>query len=322
MRNWLVCFIWLVGSVLLPGTAWGQTCSFSVPSMVFAGSTIPGSAINSMTSVTANCSGLLSLGQKVLICPNLNEGSGGATASARIMVNGANALNYQLYQDAARSIVWGSATWPYAARPPGFLVAFTTILGPLLGSGSTTITLYGQVLANQATAPAGPYTSTFTGANATFNYRYDDGNGCTTASGATASPPAFTVQITLANDCAVTAQNIDFGPNGLLNANIDQTGQVRVTCTPTVPYSVSLSLGNTGTSPTARKMVNGAQSITYGLYQDSNRTVPWGNTIPTNTVARTGDGTAQGITVYGRVPPQATPSPGTYSDTIIVTVTY
>ncbi|MCK0282636.1 spore coat protein U domain-containing protein, partial [Salmonella sp. 16E108] len=92
--------------------------------------------------------------------------------------------------------------------------------------------------ANQATAPAGPYTSTFTGANATFNYRYDDGNGCTTASGATASPPTFTVQITLANDCAVTAQNIDFGPNGLLNANIDQKGKVSVTCTPTVPYSI------------------------------------------------------------------------------------
>nr|WP_281033880.1 spore coat protein U domain-containing protein [Mesorhizobium sp. M4B.F.Ca.ET.049.02.1.2] len=37
---------------------------------------------------------------------------------------------------------------------------------------------------------------------------------------------------------------------------------------------------------------------------------------------RTGVGTAQNLTVYGRVPPQTTPSPGVYTDTVIVTVTY
>ncbi|QND53210.1 spore coat U domain-containing protein [Phyllobacterium sp. 628] len=322
MRNWLICCIGFLGLWLLPSPALAQSCQFTVPSMVFSGSTIPGTVINSMTSVTAECQGLLGLGRKVLVCPDLNEGSGGATAGGRKMLNGANVLNYQLFQDAARSIVWGSAIWPYAARAPGFLVEFTTILGPLLGGGSTTINLYGQIFAGQAAAPAGTYLSTFAGANATFRFRYDDGAGCATASGATGSPASFTTQITLSNDCMVTAQNIDFGPKGVLNSNVDQSGQVNVTCTPTVPYSISLGLGGTGTSPTTRKMTKAAESITYGLYQDSNRTVPWGNTIPTNTVAGTGNGTAQSITVYGRVPPQNTPSPGVYSDTIIVTVTY
>jgi outer membrane usher protein len=37
---------------------------------------------------------------------------------------------------------------------------------------------------------------------------------------------------------------------------------------------------------------------------------------------RTGTGLAQSATVYGRIAPQSTPSPGTYNDTIVVTLTY
>jgi outer membrane usher protein len=39
-------------------------------------------------------------------------------------------------------------------------------------------------------------------------------------------------------------------------------------------------------------------------------------------VASTGNGASQPFTVYGRVPPQTTPTPGAYSDTVTVTVTY
>jgi spore coat protein U-like protein len=39
-------------------------------------------------------------------------------------------------------------------------------------------------------------------------------------------------------------------------------------------------------------------------------------------VSGTGTGLTQTLTVYGRVAPQTTPKPGTYSDTIIATVTY
>ena len=33
-------------------------------------------------------------------------------------------------------------------------------------------------------------------------------------------------------------------------------------------------------------------------------------------------GAAQPLTVYGRVPPQTTPSAGVYTDTVVVTITY
>ena len=57
-------------------------------------------------------------------------------------------------------------------------------------------------------------------------------------------------------------------------------------------------------------------------YRDLARTLPWGSTIGTNTVAGTGTGSAQAYTAYGHVPAQATPSAQTYTDTIVVTVTY
>ncbi|MBS0432870.1 MAG: spore coat protein U domain-containing protein, partial [Proteobacteria bacterium] len=52
------------------------------------------------------------------------------------------------------------------------------------------------------------------------------------------------------------------------------------------------------------------------------RTVVWGNTIGTNTVASTGTGSAQAFTVYGQVPAQTTPPAAVYNDTVNVTVTY
>ena len=73
---------------------------------------------------------------------------------------------------------------------------------------------------------------------------------------------------------------------------------------------------------TTRKMTSGANTINYSLYQNSSRTTVWGNTVGTNTVSGTGSGLGQALTVYGRVPPQTTPAPGTYTDTIVATVTY
>lgn len=52
------------------------------------------------------------------------------------------------------------------------------------------------------------------------------------------------------------------------------------------------------------------------------RTTVWGNTVGTDTVSATASGSAQSHTVYGRVPPQTSPAPASYTDTITVTVTY
>ena len=53
-------------------------------------------------------------------------------------------------------------------------------------------------------------------------------------------------------------------------------------------------------------------------------TTVWGNTTGAggNVVSKTADGTVQSTQVFGRVPPQLTPSAGVYTDTVTVTVTY
>lgn len=70
-------------------------------------------------------------------------------------------------------------------------------------------------------------------------------------------------------------------------------------------------------------MKKGAETVTYGLYQDGARTLPWGSgAVPGEAVPGTATGLAQNLVVYGRVAPQTTPSPGAYTDTVVVTVTY
>ena len=94
-------------------------------------------------------------------------------------------------------------------------------------------------------------------------------------------------------------------------------------CTNTTPYNIGLSAGaGTGATVTTRKMTSGAKTINYSLYRDTPGGAVWGTTIGTNTVSATGTGSAQNTTVHGRVPPQAVPGAGTFTDTVVVTVTY
>jgi spore coat protein U-like protein len=143
-----------------------------------------------------------------------------------------------------------------------------------------------------------------------------------TAATATGS---FQVSVTIQATCTITgATALNFGTAGVLGANVDQTSTITVQCTNTTPYDIGLDQGVNGSSVTAREMVGGptSEAIQYSLYRDAARTLNWGTTIATDTVTATGNGTAQNYTVYGRIPPQTTPTPGSYTDTITVTVTY
>lgn len=140
----------------------------------------------------------------------------------------------------------------------------------------------------------------------------------------------MTVQLTVAGTCTVNTATLDFGSTGLLTSAIDATSTLSVTCSNTTPYAIGLDNGSNFSS--TRRMRQGASSnyIGYALYTDSARTVAWttasSSTACTTTgscVLGTGDGTAQSITVYGQVPALGTaPSPGSYSDTVTITVTY
>ncbi len=132
----------------------------------------------------------------------------------------------------------------------------------------------------------------------------------------------FDVLITINAFCAITSPtDLDFGSNNLLNANVDQTSTLDVQCTNTTPFDIGLDQGLNFT--TTRRMDDGGGNfVEYALYSDAGRTTAWGDIILTDTVADTGDGTANTYTVYGRVPVQTTPAPGAYVDTVTIEVTY
>jgi spore coat protein U-like protein len=134
----------------------------------------------------------------------------------------------------------------------------------------------------------------------------------------------FTVQMTITASCTIiSASTLNFGSQGVLTANVDQTSALQVQCTNTTPYNIGLNVGTgAGATVAIRKMTSGGATINYSLYTDSGRTTVWGNTVGTDTVPATGNGASQNYTVYGRVPAQTTPAPATYTDTITVTVTY
>jgi spore coat protein U domain-containing protein, fimbrial subunit CupE1/2/3/6 len=135
---------------------------------------------------------------------------------------------------------------------------------------------------------------------------------------------SFSVTMTINASCTVvSAAALNFGSQGVLTAAVNQTTTLQVQCTNTTPYNIGLNAGTgSGATVTTRYMTAGPATVAYSLYSDTNHTVVWGNTVGTNTVAGTGNGAAQAYTVYGQVPAQTTPAPGTYTDTITVTVTY
>jgi spore coat protein U-like protein len=134
----------------------------------------------------------------------------------------------------------------------------------------------------------------------------------------------FTVQVTLTASCVInSAATLNFGSQGVLVANVDNTSTIAVQCTNTTPYNIGLDAGTgSGATVAVRKMSNGGNTVNYSLYSDSGRSTVWGNTVGTDTVSATGNGVSQSYTVYGRVPVQITPAAATYTDTITVTVTY
>ena len=138
----------------------------------------------------------------------------------------------------------------------------------------------------------------------------------------------FTVSLTLQANCGITANPLNFGTTGVLSTAINQQTTVAVTCTNTTPYNVGLDAGGvTGSTVASRLMAgtaagNTGTTVGYQLYQDAGHATVWGNTQGTDTVAGTGNGSAQSITVYGQVPSQATPRPDTYQATVTATVYY
>jgi spore coat protein U-like protein len=130
------------------------------------------------------------------------------------------------------------------------------------------------------------------------------------------------VSATVAPDCSITANPLAFGSySGAVN-NVSTT--IAVSCSNTTGYTVGLSAGSgSGATVTNRLMTlsGGSQTLGYGLYQDSGHATNWGNASG-SWESGTGSGSAQTLTVYGQIAAGQFPTPGSYADSVTVTITY
>ena len=315
-------FLTIIAAMFLSFTgaslALAQTCTASITNMNFGTVNLQsGAAVDTTATLSVTCTSSLNLALLMRLCPNLDAGSGGSSGGNRLMLNGTNNLTYQFYQDANRTIPWGSSTNATLGTVPPI-----DVVAPILGPGTATRTIYGRILGSQASKLAGTYLSTFAGGQARVNYvRYLLGApDCSTV---VDNPiqPTFTVQANINRSCTVSATNINFGSQSNLLNNVDATGTLTINCTLGLPYSIALSGGLSNAQPTQRRMTLGSNAIIYGLYSNAARTVAWGSAA-NQIVPGTGTGAVQNVTIYGRVAPQTTPTSGTYTDTVIVTINY
>ena len=123
-----------------------------------------------------------------------------------------------------------------------------------------------------------------------------------------------------AAQCGVTVVGVTFGSYDVFNTlDTDVAGTISVSCDSASSYSISLSPGFG--SFLARRMTNGANLLAYNLFTDPQRLSIWGDGSG-GTSTLSGTGTGGSYTVFGRIPAAQNAAVGSYSDTIVVTVTY
>lgn len=117
---------------------------------------------------------------------------------------------------------------------------------------------------------------------------------------------------------------LDFGTATLLQDAIDAdtgtsgTDALEVLCNPGVAYTLTFDAGENATqiANRAMKREGGTELVSYQLYSDASRSTVL------QTISGTGTGTAEVIEVFGRVPAQTAPPPGSYRDVVTITVAF
>lgn len=314
-------------ALVVRGASAATSCSVTSMSDLAFGAVDPsGTLVDTTATLNYQCSfsGFLT-GAAVSLCFNIGAGSGGTGYAPRTMKAGSEAMNFQIYSDPARSQVWGSSTAPGLPAVTAQMQFPVSIIGGSTQNG--TLKLYGRVPAGQTGLAVGAYSSMFSGNAAQMTFGASEGflsvppyPSCT-ASGSDNFD--FQASASVASRCQIgTASDMNFGsaPSNFA-ANIDQLSTITMTCTRNTAWQVGLDNGQNALG-TTRRMAGAAGYVAYELYRNNARNQRWGTTVNTDTLTGSGTGVAQGLTVYGRVAPQAPMPAGAYSDKITVTVTY
>jgi spore coat protein U-like protein len=279
--------------VLAPAVARATVTSCAVTASNVNFGTFSGSQLAVRGIIQLTCSGT----GKNNVQVNLSTGSSGAY-STRTMRNGSSMLSYNLFSDSKGKNIWGDGT----GGSNTVMVKFD--FGKPPPNPTVSVTVFG-ILPAQALPPFSTYVDTIT---------VNVGPGLATTT--------FNVTVGTPVNCTISASNLNFG--GYIGNQLDGTTTLRATCTAGEGYEIGLSAGTSvGATTTTRAMTGpGGATLAYGLFQDSDRTINWGDILDTDTVSAIGTGTSQSFTVFGRIPAGPNLAPGLYQDTITVTLSF
>jgi spore coat protein U-like protein len=143
-----------------------------------------------------------------------------------------------------------------------------------------------------------------------------------TQAGAGTYSGSFSVLASVANTCSVGANAFNAPYNPTSPVPLTGTSIITVQCTLGDVFHVQLNQGLYGVNVTHRVLSDGIQTLSYFLYRDPAMTLNWGQTNGVDTVDSTGTGLAQSFTIYGMTPALQNVSPGVYTDTVQVTVSF
>jgi len=293
-------------------------CSTSSSQLVFATSTSYDVRTAAVAQV-AGSAGLSCTGSTLSLL-------GGSTAKATVT----SANGFKL-------VAGGSDTLPYlVSADSGGTQAFTqgstidymspTLLS-LLGIGSASnfnAPIYAKLVGGPNVA-AGVYTDTLT-----VSWNYSICSGVQVGSvcvGYEANRVTTTIQvsITVSKDCRISAPSLSFGSAPLVTQFQPVTQSVLVDCTKGATYKVAFTSGRSGSARPWRTMTDGSgRSLQYNLYQSDGTTI-WDESNPKPSASTgTGDTNPAQIQTYvARInSTQTTPAAGSYSDQLVVVVSF
>lgn len=129
--------------------------------------------------------------------------------------------------------------------------------------------------------------------------------------------------------CTVVLGNLSFGPYDTLStAPATTSGNAVVTCNDTPPPTVTIQLSPSSVSgsffPRRMRSAIGTDVLDYNFYADAGTTQIWGDgtggtVTRSQKVNRNQPWTA---TFYGRIAPNQDVSPGSYADTLTITIVF
>lgn len=285
-RTRLAAALFLAACAVRPAAA--ASCTVTASAIQFG--TFSGTTIAITGTLTVKCTS----GSAYNVGIDAGSGSGATVTNRLMTATGGAEMGYQLFRDAAHTLNWGNTA------------GVDTVAGTGTG-GNQTISVYAQLPSNEYAA-ANSYTDATVNVFVTGSF--------------TTATAHFSVKATVSKACNIAATSLTFG--AYAKTLINATSTISVTCTITTTYNVGLNAGTAaGATVTNRSMTGpNATLLNYKLFRDSSRTLNWGNTAGTDTVAGTGSGALQSLTIYGQIPAGQNVRAGNYTDTITATITY